>query len=162
MARSTTRPMGCHPEVAAVFTTALLRCCLVQRSMERDVSDVTKSHNADQKILRTPDCIALEMRDAVILAGGNRHWNDTRQSWLARAAQTLGISPRRASSLFYQKARAIPAWEADNIRLQLAQLRARQTELGKRHEALETALRTSGAGCRKATAPLFRDPDGLG
>ena len=130
--------------------------------MEWNVDKFRKTQSTGIQKVRTPDCIALEMRDAVILAGGNRHWNDTRQSWLARAAQILGISPRRASSLFYQKARAIPAWEADNIRDQIAQLRERQTELGKRHEALETALGTSGVGRCETTNEMFGNSDDLG
>jgi len=112
--------------------------------------------------LRTPDCIALEMRDAVIMAGGNRSWSDTRQAWLARAARVLGITPRRAQSLFYQKARAIPAWEADNIRLQIAQLRARQATLGERHEALEALLSTPNADRCTTDEPLFGDANHMG
>lgn len=34
---------------------------------------------------------------------GPRGWNDTRESWLARGARAIGMSPRRARALFYQE-----------------------------------------------------------
>jgi hypothetical protein len=34
---------------------------------------------------------------------GPRGWNDTRESWLARGARIIGMSPRRARALFYQE-----------------------------------------------------------
>jgi hypothetical protein len=34
---------------------------------------------------------------------GPRGWNDTRESWLARGARAVGLSPRRARALFYQE-----------------------------------------------------------
>lgn len=40
-------------------------------------------------------------RDLVATVAGPRGWNDTRQSWLARAAQRAGISYRQAHALFY-------------------------------------------------------------
>lgn len=41
------------------------------------------------------------MRDLVATVAGPRDWNDTRQSWLARAASRAGISYRQAHALFY-------------------------------------------------------------
>lgn len=90
--------------------------------------------------MATADSVAMEMRDAVITAGGSRSWDDTREAWLVRAARALGIGPSRAKSLFYQKARLIPAHEADNIRLRIAQLRAQSEALGARHEELAATI----------------------
>lgn len=130
--------------------------------MEANVSRVRKMQQRDSEKMPTASCISSEMRDAVIFAAGTRTWNDNRPSWLARAARVLGITPGRASSLFYMKVRNVPAWEADSIRIQLRRLKDQQRALGERHAALETALGTSGVGRCETTAPLFRDDDGMG
>lgn len=41
------------------------------------------------------------MRDVIATVAGPRTWNDTRESWLARAARRANISYRSAKSLWY-------------------------------------------------------------
>lgn len=41
------------------------------------------------------------MRNLVVAVAGPRLWQDTRQSWLARAARKAGISYRQCKALFY-------------------------------------------------------------
>ena len=45
--------------------------------------------------------VSIEMRSHIIGLAGPRHWHDTRESWLAKAARKAGISYRCARSLFY-------------------------------------------------------------
>lgn len=62
------------------------------------------------------DAVIDEVRGLIAFAGGERHWSDTRESWLRRAAHRLGIDPGRATSLFYRKVRRLPADEYLTIR----------------------------------------------
>lgn len=41
------------------------------------------------------------MRDVIAAVAGPREWNDTRESWLGRAARRAGITYRQAKALFY-------------------------------------------------------------
>lgn len=96
-----------------------------------------------EKSMATADHIAGECRLFVALAGGERGWADTRGSWLARAARRLGISPGRATSLFYGKARNISAVEyltlkerADSLRCQAERAADGLAETNDRARAL--------------------------
>lgn len=76
----------------------------------------------------------------VALIAGQRGWNDTRESWLARAARRLGFSYSRTRSLYYQRARIISAQEWDRMKDELAQLKqtaARSQEIFHELDLLE-------------------------
>jgi hypothetical protein len=45
----------------------------------------------------------VRANEMLIEVCGPRGWNDTRESWLARGARRIGMSPRRARALFYQE-----------------------------------------------------------
>lgn len=61
-------------------------------------------------------------RDLVATVAGPRGWNDTRQSWLARAAQRAGISYRQAHALFYGEITDPQSRSATKMRLAAEQL----------------------------------------
>jgi hypothetical protein len=91
-------------------------------TMTGAIFEMSKKPFRSLKTVATADAIAADCRALVIVAGGERHWNDTRESWLARAAWRLGITPGRAASLFYGKARAIRADEYLLLRARAATL----------------------------------------
>jgi len=45
----------------------------------------------------------VRARDMLCDIAGQRGWNDTRESWLARGARKAGLSLRRARAIFYQE-----------------------------------------------------------
>lgn len=57
------------------------------------------------------DATLADCRRWIAAAGGRREWDDTRESWLARAAWRLGITPSRCATLFYGKVASIKAHE---------------------------------------------------
>lgn len=83
-----------------------------------------------------------EVRGFIVLAGGPRDWGDTRESWLRRAAQRLGINAGRATSLFYRKVKVVPAQEYLEMkaRAQALELHRLETAIHEQSEAL-AALR---------------------
>ena len=80
----------------------------------------------------SPSAIADECRDLLAYAAGPRGWNDTRESWLARAARRVGIEYSRAYNIFYGRSRRIEAAEYLNLRHAVEQLRA----INARNEAM--------------------------
>lgn len=105
-----------------------------------------------------PEEIAERCRKYIVVAGGPREWNDTRESWLARAAWRLGISPARAATLFYRKIKTIPAHEYETLRLQVASL---ERAAERRREALNELDRKIAAldRWRGGQAELLGDAD---
>lgn len=97
----------------------------MSKQLEKQAASLSKAY--------TPVSSAAIMKEAVIFAAGPRDWNDTRESWLARAARKLGVSHRRAKSLFYGTARTITG---DEI-LAAAKLMQDRRE-GRQREAHET------------------------
>lgn len=90
--------------------------------------------------------IADEMRNAIGVAAGPRTWEDTRESWLWRAAHRLGIEPRRAKAFWYREARRIEAAEYVQVKTNLAQLEARANARDHELQALAAArARTAAA-----------------
>lgn len=92
--------------------------------------------------IRKTDMTAIDTLDdarrCIIAAGGPREWNDTRESWLARAAWRLGITAGRAASIFYGKARQVPAGEYIAL---LQRAAALDEAANQRRESLETLRR---------------------
>lgn len=58
-----------------------------------------------ETMLATADTVLTSARLCIASAGGARGWNDTRQSWLARAARHLGMPHCRIRSIWYGRAR---------------------------------------------------------
>lgn len=85
-------------------------------------------HKSDKKMASS---VNLTMRDAIIAAAGERGWNDTRDSWLTRAARVLGLSPRKARSLFYGTPASV---SAEEIITAAAFLAAKQEREERAHE----------------------------
>lgn len=55
--------------------------------------------------------VSAQAREMLCAIAGQRDWNDTRESWLARAARKLGFGHRRTKAIFYGEARVISADE---------------------------------------------------
>lgn len=102
------------------------------------------------------------MRDAVIQAAGPRDWNDTRDSWLMRAARVLGLSHRRTKAIFYGEARRISADEYLAVQARIATLKAKQERHGERLQELASALGTSVCQGGAHDASLLDLPTGEG
>lgn len=43
----------------------------------------------------------MRVREAINTVAGPRGWSETRESWLARAARLVGVTPRSMRSAFY-------------------------------------------------------------
>ena len=78
---------------------------------------------------------------------GPRDWSDTRESWLARGARRVGMSVRRARSLFYQQPLKLSADEYFSIEERyLARFRALDERLAEDLRRLEAPSRPSSVG----------------
>ena len=76
-----------------------------------------------------------DARSMLCTVAGPRGWNDTRQSWLARAARRLGWSYPRTFNVFYGRARVIRAEEWLRLEAELSALRqSAQTRQGAINE----------------------------
>lgn len=93
----------------------------------------------------TPEQTIEQARRCIELAGGSREWSDTRESWLARAAHRLGLTPGRAATLFYRKAKAIPAHEFLTIQARAAALQQQEEERRRYVEETKALAAASGS-----------------
>lgn len=111
---------------------------------------MSKNHGEGPK-MRDAASVLNEARQFVIRAGGPREHFDSKASWLHRAAARLGLPFGRASSLYYGKARTIPAHEYLELRAKLEELE-RSAEL--RREILDDTkdLLLAGAAARSLGA----------
>jgi len=87
------------------------------RSMENRMSVVqettaafadSSSGNPDSP---SADDISAEVKHMITVVAGQRTWDDTRESWLNRAAWKLGMPYARVRRLFYEEVQRIPADE---------------------------------------------------
>lgn len=85
--------------------------------------------------------IADEMKAAIGIAAGPRTWDDTRERWLWRAAQRLGIDQRRAKSFWYREARQITATEYLTVKQRIAALQTRIAESEARNAETRSTIR---------------------
>lgn len=121
------------------------------------------------------DAVLADMRDCIIRAAGPRDWNDGRASWLGRAARRLGISHGRATSIFYGKARTIPADEYLRIKAEIEAIETATEAARENHDATERAFlaarramgaaaddlrepQVSARGRGAVTSPVVRSP----
>lgn len=69
--------------------------------------------------------VRMSVREAISIVAGPRKWGDTRDSWLARAAEKLdGVSFRTIRSLWYGTVRE-SHWAAREVRRQAELIEAR-------------------------------------
>jgi len=113
--------------------------------VERLPTSSVPLHERDKKLASAVHMNEM-MRDAVITAAGPRGWNDTRESWLSRAARKLGITHRRARSLFYQQAGKYSPDEIVAALNVLQQVRSERT--GEAHEIRNEMARLLGVVAR--------------
>jgi hypothetical protein len=90
----------------------------------------------------------VRARDMLCDIAGQRGWNDTRESWLARGARKAGLSARRARALFY----------AEPIRLSADEYLA----IEKAYQNARDSLETLSALARDADAKAGCAPEGRG
>jgi len=101
--------------------------------------------------------VATEAREMVAAIAGPRGWQDTRESWLSKAARRLGFSFPRTRSIFYERARVISAEEWIALNETMAALTQRS---GARHgelDALTAMARAADAASLNRTGPLGVD-----
>lgn len=107
--------------------------------------------------------IADTARDMLCAVAGDRYWNDTRESWLARAARRLGWPFGRTRAVFYRQARVITAAEWIALNNEIAALRESATR--RRKELNNVALGMAGPAVSSAGAgprPLVVGADDAG
>jgi hypothetical protein len=75
---------------APIETKAECVSSSMTRNMERVMSEGSEKYSG-----------AKSMRDVIAAVAGPRLWNDTRESWLGRAAREAKISYRACKALFY-------------------------------------------------------------
>lgn len=103
-------------------------------------------------------CVRTEARLMVAALAGPREWNDTRESWLARAARSIGLSHARTRNIFYYRARTITAEEWILLTQRIDALKAAQ----RRHEGESDELRALLRNQRETRIVAGRDTERLG
>lgn len=93
------------------------------------------------------------MRRFVMLAAPPT-WTDNVKARLARAARVLGITPRRAKSLYYLEAKVIPADEYMALQRKCEEISHRAQAVRDHHEYLRSLANApmglAGEPCREA------------
>jgi hypothetical protein len=84
--------------------------------------------------------VIAEAREIIALAAGPRQWSDSVKAYINRGARVLGITPGRATSIWYAKAADLRASEWVALQEKAAALRARLKEQEARNEALTAEL----------------------
>lgn len=101
--------------------------------------------------------VSAQAREMLCAIAGPRGWNDTRESWLAKAARRLGFGPRRTKAIFYGEARRISAEEWLRIESEFTALNeSASRRLGAINE-LDLLARSSVEARREATRPMGMD-----
>lgn len=110
------------------------------------------------KMTATIGKVLDEARLCIATAAGDRGWDDTRQSWLARAARRLGLTYSRAHHIWYGRAR-LYADELEDMRAKITELRWCQRRHEDRHNEVGNAIQALVSG---NTPPLERETERLG
>ena len=108
------------------------------------------------KMFVSPDAILSDAREMLIRVGARRH-DDSKQSFLRRAAHALGLPYGRAVSIYYRKARRIPADEFLTMKVRYTEAeRAGQArmEIFDDLQSLALALRDDGQKTRPTARPV--------
>lgn len=101
--------------------------------------------------------VSAQAREMLCAIAGPRGWNDTRESWLAKASRRLGFGPRRTKAIFYGEARRISAEEWLRIESEFTALNeSAARRLGAINE-LDLLARSSVEARREATRPMGVD-----
>lgn len=98
-------------------------------------TNMQKWRTSYQKMFSS-SAIANDCRDLLTLAAGERGWNDTRESWLARAARRVGMDYSRAYNIFYGRSRRIEAAEYLSLLFAVERLGA----LNERNQAMAAEI----------------------
>lgn len=106
--------------------------------------------------------VATEAREMVAAIAGPRGWQDTRESWLSKAARRLGFSYPRTRSIFYERARVISAEEWITLNKKLADLTSAATARQGEIDALQALSRTADAVAFDRAGPLGMAGDATG
>ena len=72
--------------------------------------------------------VALDLKNDLIAAAGEKGCYDTRESWLARGARKLGITHRQAKAIFYGELKDPKASLAARIREAAEKLKQQKAE----------------------------------
>jgi hypothetical protein len=76
--------------------------CSMSNSMEQPM--VERSANSAEKSARSDEMSAIDMaKEGLIELCGTRGWHDTRDSWIARGARKVPMSPRRARAIIQKE-----------------------------------------------------------
>jgi hypothetical protein len=119
-----TRPPWSWRIARRVVCVALLH--MVVTMMQRSF-DVPKIPFRNPKGSPVSSVIA-EAREIIALAAGPRQWSDSMKVYINRGARVLGLSPGRATSIWYAKASDLRASEWVALQEKAAALRARLKE----------------------------------
>lgn len=122
--------------------------------MERIVFAMPKITSTGRKTDMAPIDTLDDARRCIIAAGGPREWNDTRESWLARAAWRLGITAGRATSIFYRKVSDLPAREYLELVQRAAALEQSARERRESIETLRSALLALDSRASRSGEPV--------
>jgi hypothetical protein len=98
-----------------------------------------------------------EMRDAIRELAGPRDFNDTRESWLNRAARRAGISFRQAKAFHYGETPNPRASDVEKVR---TAIRTTQTRTGARTHVRDVEERLQELEKLVAEIRLQRRPPG--
>jgi hypothetical protein len=107
----------------------------------------------------------VRANEMLIEVCGPRGWNDTRESWLARGARVVGMSPRRARALFYNEPIKLSAdeyfaiesaWERAHASMASISRLAREADVLARSSTGDGGGRPDGQGERADSAPRGR------
>jgi hypothetical protein len=96
------------------------------------------------------ETIRDEIRLSIATAAGDRGWNDTRQSWLSRAASRLGLTYSRTRKLWYGIGRPY-ADELEEIRARITEQKWQQRRHEERQHVVADQIQTLDGG---NTTPL--------
>lgn len=91
------------------------------------------------------DTVRTQVRLYIATAAGDRGWDDTRQSWLARAATRLGIPYSRIRNLWYGRGRAY-ADEFEEMRARITEQKWRQRRHGERLHEMASQIQALAGG----------------
>jgi hypothetical protein len=99
-----------------------------------------------------------EMRDAIREIAGPRDFNDTRESWLNRAARRAGISFRQAKAFHYGETMNPRVGDVEKVRAAVRSTHQSQRRTGADDELTELRARLERLETLVAEARIQRRP----
>ena len=111
-------------------------------------------------IAETSSTLVEEMRDAIRELAGPRDFNDTRESWLNRAARRAGISFRQAKAFHYGETMNPRVQDVEKVRAAVRPTHQPQRRTGADDELTELRARLEKLEAYVAEARIQRRPSG--